>query len=261
MSKWKRILIALGIVVVFAAVYLPFFGVQTMCALTVRYWYRKTPDVAKTPVVLKDLSVSDVPHRKLSYFGYEFEIPWDDLDEQKGKTVGTIHVSYFHSGNVFWFSSFPPKEFVNGIMKDAKLDSQDFRNLYGDDAFESDYGFHRKMLETTPSEITPFVSRRQAVAGEMLLLVKAVSMPKAESGIFSIQTPNFQGFQFESPQGRPFRITDELYSNDGGIDLIFLQKLGGSAPSISQGEINRIIQSVHKLPTSAVTLKTIGHNK
>jgi len=252
MSRWKRTFLALGIAVIFVGFYCWFFGFQTMSALLVRYEYRKLPDVAKTPIALADLSISSVPHKKVTYFGYEFELPWDDVDEPKDKTTGQIHVGAFRSGNAFWFSTFPPKSFVNEVMKTAKLDPQDFRQLYGDAAFESDYGFHKTMLQMTPSEITPFVSRRQASAGATLLLFKGLSMPKADSGIFSIQTPDFHGFQFQSPQNRPFKITDELYSNDGGIDLMFLQKAGGSAPSISQAEINRVIQSIHKVPMQTV---------
>jgi hypothetical protein len=252
MSRWKRILIWVGIVVVLGGVYLSFFGVQTTSALIVRYQFRKLPDVAKTPVPLSDLSISSVPHRTVCYFGYEFDLPWDDVDEEKDKTVGTIHITYFRSGNAFWFSTFPPKDFVNEIMKTAKLDQQGFRQLYGEEAFESDYAFHEKMLQLTPSEITPFISERQAISGQMLLLIKAISMPKASSGIFSIQTTGFKGFQFENPQTRPSRITEELFSSDGGIDVMFMQKAGGT--TISQPEINRVIQSIHKAQLQTATV-------
>jgi len=255
MSRRKRILVASGIAVAVGGMYVWLFGVQTACALMARYSYRKLPDAAKIPVPLPDLSISNVPHRQLSHFGYEFELPWDDVDEQKDKTFGTIHISYSRSGNAFWFSTFPPREFVNSIMKTGNLDPQGFRQLYGEDAFESDYSFHRNMLRMTPSAITPFVSRRQAIAGQMLLIIKAISMPKAGSGIFSIQTPDFEGFQFENPQSRPPRITDELYSNDEGIDVVFFQKVDGSAPTISQAQINRVIQSIRKVPLHAAASK------
>lgn len=254
MSSSKHIILALGITVIVIGAYLWLFGFQTMSSLLVRYEYRKFPDVAKTPIALPDLSISSAPHKMVTYFGYEFELPWDDVDVPKDKTAGRIHVSFFHSGNAFWFSTFPPKSFVNEIMKAAKLDPQQFRQLYGDEAFNSDYGFHKEILQITPSQITPFVSRHQVAKRQLLLMFKGISMPKADSGIFSVRTSNFQGFQFENPQGRPFRITDELYSNDGGIDLIFLQKAGGSAPSISQSEINRVIQSIHKVPTHTASL-------
>jgi hypothetical protein len=138
-------------------------------------------------------------------------------------------------------------------MKTAKLDPQGFRQLYGDEALESDYAFYQKMLHLTPSQIGPFVSARQAVAGQVLLMVKAISMPRAGSGIFSIQTPGFEGFQFENPQALPLRITDELYSDEGGVYVIFLQKVDGTAPTISQPEINRVIRSIRKVPVQAVT--------
>jgi len=252
MSKWKRIFLGLGIAVILIGVYGWLFGFQTASALVVRYESRKLPDIAKTPIALADLSISTVPHKKVTYFGYEFELPWDDVDESKDKTTGQIHVGAFHSGNAFWFSTFRPKSFVDEVMKASKLDPQRFRQLYGEAAFESDYGFNKIMLQMTPSEITPFVSRRQAVTGQMLLVIKGMSIPNADSGIFSIQTPEFQGFQFQSPQSRPFKITDYLYSNDGGVDVMFLQKVGGSAPSISQAEINRVIQSIHKVQTQTV---------
>jgi len=73
MSRWIRILVRIGIVVVLGGVYLWFFGVQTTSALMVRYQFRKLPDVAKTPVPLSDLSTSNVPHRAVCYFGYEFD--------------------------------------------------------------------------------------------------------------------------------------------------------------------------------------------
>jgi Na+-transporting methylmalonyl-CoA/oxaloacetate decarboxylase gamma subunit len=95
MSRLKRILIVMGIAVVVGGIYFWIFGVQTMSALMVRYTYRKIPQVSKVPVPLPDLSVSSVAHKHLSRLGYEFELPWDDVDEQKDKTVGAIHVSYF----------------------------------------------------------------------------------------------------------------------------------------------------------------------
>jgi len=176
------------------------------------------------------------------------------VDEAKSKIDGPIRLTAFRSGDVFWFSTFPPKNFVNLIMKDSKLDPQRFRLLYGDEAFESDYGFYKAMLQATPWQITTFVSQRRAIAGQMLLLFKGISMPKADSGIFSIQTPTFQGFQFENPQAHPARVTDELYSNDGGIDLIFFQKIDRTAPAISQPEINRIIQSIHRVPVQSAAV-------
>jgi hypothetical protein len=205
--KWVRVLIGFGIAAVVGGIYW-LFGLQTEMALITRYKFGKVPEVWKIPVALPDLSISDVPHKRVSYFGYELELPWDDVDEQKERIVNTIHVTYFHSGNGFWFSTFPPKEFVNGIMKEDKLSPEAFRQLWGDEAFQSDYGFQCRMLGVTPRDISPFMPRNRAAAESMLLLIKALAIPRAESGIFSFQVPGFRGFQFENPKERPFRISD-----------------------------------------------------
>jgi hypothetical protein len=247
MSKSKRLLVWLGIAATIGA-YVWTFGPQTMLTLITRYEYRRLPAAEKTPVVLPDMSVSSVVHKTAAYFGYEFELPWNDVDEQKSRTVGTIHVTAFHSGNAFWFSTFPARDFVKNVVEKTKLTPQQFRQVYGDEAFESDLGFMRAMLQITPQDMSPFMSKREAGASTTLLLFKAISVPEADSGIFLIRTTGFQGFQFGNPQSRPSRIREDLYADDGGIELIFFQG-GGSSPSVSQGEINRIIQSVRKAST------------
>src|SRR5439155_1410472 len=70
--------------------YLWFFGFQTLIVLEARYLTRKTPAVSMAPAQLADFSISRWPGRKLSYFGYEFEVPWNDVDEAKS---GLIPVS------------------------------------------------------------------------------------------------------------------------------------------------------------------------
>lgn len=261
MTKRKRTVITIGIVILVAGVYLWFFGFQTGCALTVRYSFRNTPDVKKVPLPLVDSSVSTTPHNRVSYFGYELELPWDDVDDQKSKTRGQIHITVFRSGNAFWFSTFPPRVFVSEVMKTNAIDPQRFKQIFGSNALNSDYAFESEYLQMTPQKITPFVSSREAAAGAILLLIKGISMPAADSGIFWIRAPGFQGFQFENPQNRPPKITDELYSNDGGIDVMFFQKPSGTAPSISQAEINRVIQSIHKVSIPTLTSDASGNGQ
>lgn len=250
MPKWARVLIGFGIVAAVAGSYLWLFGVQTGMTLVARYKFASIPGIDKTPVALTDASVSSTAHQKISYFGYELELPWDDLDKQKDRTFGTVHISYFLSGNIFWFSSFPPKNLVNELTKSAKVDPETLRQVFGEETIQSDYAFFRTMLAVTPRDIGPFMPRQRAVAESMLLLIKAIAMPKAGSGMFVIQEQGFRGFQFENPKTRPPRIVDDLYSNDGGVELMFMQNPRGNGTGISQSEINRVIQSIRKIPIS-----------
>src|SRR5690242_5408287 len=52
------------------------------------YLAKTAPAVTRVvPTDLKDLSTSQAPGRKLSYFGYEFEVPWNDVDESQTKVM------------------------------------------------------------------------------------------------------------------------------------------------------------------------------
>jgi len=75
MSKRVPFLIGLGGLLLLSVLYVWFFGVATMFAVEARYFGWKAPVVKRTPVELSDLSVSQAPGRKLTYFGYEFEVP------------------------------------------------------------------------------------------------------------------------------------------------------------------------------------------
>jgi hypothetical protein len=253
MPRWTRFLIGLGIVILLCSTYLWFFGFQTLIALEARYIAHKFPVVKKLPVELPDLSVSHALGTKLSYFGYEFEVPWNDVDQAKSRIIGgNKAVIAFRSGNVLSVWSGSPREFVNTVLSSGKLEPETFRQIYGDEALKSDYVFHRIMLETTPDKLTPFVSQRQAVSEAMLLLMKGVSAPRgADSGIFKVRTAEFTGFQYGRPASPPVGMNVELFADSGSLDFIFGQKVNGSTV-ISQPDINRILQTLHRTSSGAV---------
>jgi hypothetical protein len=255
MSKWVRILLILGSLTAFGAIYLWFFGIATMFVIETRYIAWKAPIVKKAPLELTDLSISQSPGRKLSYFGYEFEVPWNDVDEDKTKQVGKMQVIGFRSGNSMLFSKIPPKEFVNTFLSMSKENSAGLRAIYGEDALQSDYSFRRLILETTPGKVTLFTSRKDSVGSAMLLVVKGIMIPQGgESGIYWIRTSRFQGYQYGDPRSRPKSLDVELFAEDEGLGFNFSQKEKGTISAISQGDINRVIQTVQKIsgqPSSA----------
>lgn len=153
----------------------------------------------------------------------------------------------FRSGNTLSVWSGSPRELVNHL-------SSPYRQIYGDAALQSDYSFHRMMFEATPSKITPFVSRQQAISQGMLVVMKGISAPRgADSGIFEVSTGDFKGFQFGRPQGAPNGFSVELYSDTASLNFIFGQKAGGSVV-ILQPDINRILATLQKVPSEAAVL-------
>jgi hypothetical protein len=155
MLQWKRVLAVLEAFVLACVAYLWSFGLQTVFVLEARNTARKLPFLKRTPVGLTDLSVSEAPGMKLSYFGCEFEIPWTDIDKETSKIVGgNKAVIAFRSGNVVMVWSAPPRDIMNGVLADRKLDRNNFQKIDGDGVLQSDYDFMRMILETTPNKIT-----------------------------------------------------------------------------------------------------------
>jgi hypothetical protein len=248
MPRWLIVVVGSTSVFFTVVACIYFFGPQTMLTFTARRIGRQLPDVTKVPVELPDRSISSEPGTRLSYFGYAFEIPWNDLDPEKDRAAGPIHVTAFRSGDALWFSIFPPRDLIQEVMKTGKMTPDAFRSVYGDAALQSDYAFRRLMLDTVPSQITPFIARRDAARATILLTIKAIAMPQTDSGLYLIQTADRKGFQYGDPRGRPKKIVDDLFSDDDGVEFIFFRSGNPNAPSITQEEINRVIQSLHKLP-------------
>lgn len=139
---------------------------------------RKLPFLRRTPVELSDLSISKAPGMKLSYFGYEFEIPWADIDKDKSKAVcGDKAIIAFRSGNALMVWSGPPHGFMNDLLKNMKIDRENFPEIYSDEVLRSDYSLMRLIWETTPSTIVMSSSKQKDASQEMLLIVKAICTP------------------------------------------------------------------------------------
>ena len=253
MSRWARVLGNLAIVVLSCGIYLYFFGLQTFVSVEARFVARKMPVVNRVPVELQDLSISQAPGKKLAYFGYEFEIPWDDIDEAKSRTVGENKaIIFFKSGNALSMVINPPRQFVNKVFSSGNINQKTFRDIYGDDALQSDYAFCHIMLETTPDKITPFISRRDAVSRAMLLLWKGISVPKsAGSGVFTVRTGEFTGFQYGHPPN-PDGVSIELFADNGSLDFVFDQKMIGPTVVISQPDVNRVLRTLRRAASGTV---------
>lgn len=136
-----------------SATFFWFCGIQAVFAYQAHDTARKLPFVKNVPVELTALSASQVPRSKLSYFGYEFEVPWRDVDQERTKLIGSSKaVVAFRNGNALYIWSGQPHEFVNGVMQAMKVNRQEFSVLYGDKPLESDYEFKQAVLEVTPDK-------------------------------------------------------------------------------------------------------------
>jgi hypothetical protein len=242
----RRIL--LTVVITFTVI---FVGVQWIGPVALSFYAaRKAPPVARiVPTDLKDKSVSDALGKKLSYFGYEFEVPWSDLDESqtelypKNKPEKWRADLHFRSGLRLIVSAIPPRSWAAELATDFKVPPQAIESSF---EAKSDYSFLKNLYEFAPSKMHYWaLSPRVHYHEQILLMIKSVSLLKpADTGIFNVQNRSFNGFQQGNPQARQDEIAVHLLSDDGSVEMIFLQKDYQNPAGVTQPEINRIIQSL-----------------
>jgi hypothetical protein len=247
-SKWKRRLLWVSAFVGLCFVYVWFFGTQTFFALWARQIGRKIPIVKSVPVELNDLSVSEVRGERISFKGIEFEVPWNDVDEQKARVVGTWALIHFRSGNSIILCVAPADGFIAEITKSKTPDPELFRAMYGPDVLRSDYALHKAIFETTPRQINLFTPANRAAGLSSVIFIKAIMPPTTDWAIYNIRSQNFKGFQLGDPVRHPKKMCLELYGNDVHFEINMEQNANLSGRSITQPEINRIIQTVRKAP-------------
>jgi hypothetical protein len=231
MKVLRRILITL--VVIFAA--LCWIG-----PAGVLYFAKAAPAVARVvPTDLKDVAISSAPGRKLSYFGYEFEIPWSDFDESQSRLFPESN----HHMHMAWVS------FRSGLKLFIVITSREARF--------PDYALLKRMYEVTPDKINYWsLIQGWGYQDARLLLFKSTFLQEmghprsgsspAETGIFNLRGQGYHGFQYGDPRSRPEVLQLRLYSDDGSVEIKFLQGTYDEPSGITQPEINRIVQSLHR---------------
>jgi len=218
------------------------------------YSVYKAPKVTReVPRPLPDNSLSQATGSELSYFGYEFEVPWTDLDDSltklypeksADKTRADIH---FRSGLRMIVTAGTPGTWVHGIPETMKISSQQAEQLFGADAMRSDYDFLKALYEFNPETMHHWApSSQEQTRQQTWLILKSLALLKsAESGIFILTSPSLRGFQEGAPSVRQDGIALHLFSDNGSIEFIIFQKDYKNPAGITQAELNRIVQTVH----------------
>lgn len=230
------------------------------------YTARKVPRVAKVvPTNLTDTSVSQAAGTRLSYFGYEFEVPWSDLDDTQtrlypaDKPEKTMVVLTFRSGLRLRVSAIPAHEWTTDTDSAIRSVSRVVAANFGDAAVRSDYGVARSIYEFAPDRmhywaLQPDVHYRE----QALLIIKSIMLlAPAETGIFNVRNRDFVGFQQGDPKVTQTTLALHLYSDEGSVEFIFFEK-DKSAVRVTQHEINRIVQTLHKGTQAPLTVSPIA---
>jgi hypothetical protein len=248
----RRILIGLAVTGMLIIVF-----VYWLFPIGISIWTMRTaPKRARVvPTELKDFSASQEIGSKFDYFGYEFELPWTDIDTTRQSSPNHVVITFL-SGLQVSATAVPAKELVNTVATSwFRMSPGDFQSQLGYEATRSDYEFLKRLYAFTPRNMnlwafSPSVHYRDST---FLRIKYMVLLPwAADSGIFYVGNQDYSGFQQGSPQARPVGIIVDLYADSGGVEVIFNQEKYRDSSGVTQREINRLIQSLHRVPNSAV---------
>jgi len=245
-SLWRRMLgafVRVGILIAFLILLFNLLGPPIGIFVTARMEARKVPALKVAPLKLADYSVSNSSGTTLSYFGYEFDVPWNaNFKQRVGKNLAEVQ---FESGQYVVFIV-PENQsgLLTEIVEDHSLRMGDLRLVFGDLMKRSAYDQYGVLLNTTPESIQGFGPRAEAVRGVTLLTIKAIAFgPGLESGAFSFDLPGKRGFQIGDPQ-KSKRVDLEVFDTAGHHIEISCGSTNSSIP-FSQPELNRILTSLH----------------
>ncbi|SRR6266567_187241 len=249
-NRGRRKTLIVFAVMLSVGAYAWFFWFQTLMVIQTRYYYRDIPIASMKPVELNDRSVTSVNGAKLSCYGYDFEVPWEDVetDNIERKSMTLIP---FRSGLSILVGHGSTHDLLDTIIERTKTDPQNFRAEYSDAPVRSDHDLLDLALNATPVGVGLFKSKREIGRQTALLVIKTIIVP-GDSGIFKVQAGEFKGFQYGDPSKHPKRVTVFLSSANGSVEVGFSQK-DMSPLTISQSEINRVIQTMHRADSSTTS--------
>jgi len=256
-SLWRRVLgafIRVGILIASLTVLINFLGPPIGIFVMARMEARKVPALKVAPLALSDYSVSSLPGTTLSYFGYEFDVPWNTNFKQTALGRGGLVQLQFESGqSVTLIVPENQAGLLTEIVEDHSLKMGDLRLVFGDLMNRSAYDQYGALLKTTPQSIRAFGPRAEGVRGITLLTIKAIAFgPGLESGAFSFELPDKHGFQIGDPQ-RSRRVDLEVFDSTGHHIEILCGSTNGKI-RFSQAELNRILTSLHTTAPSQLAV-------
>jgi hypothetical protein len=240
-----RLVIVGGLVLIPAVGFAVFHGPQITSIYVAHKAVREVPSLALVP---RPIAIEDVPRDDrvtLSYFGFEFEAPGNEVEEVKqGSTYARVQ---FKTGQfvMIW----DPKQSLDrvGTINDAaaKKGSRG-SDVFGQDILVSNYALVWAELNMTPDKISISMPAKEAIRDLILLKFKGTEIHGAETGLFTFQVGEMRGFQMGDPARAPIVLITAFDSGDREYRL-FVGVTKVKAAVVTQRDINAILSSIRPI--------------
>jgi hypothetical protein len=195
------------------------------------------------PRPLADTRISIAQVSTLSFYGYQFEVPWREIDKEwdEGRTVKIR----FKTGETIRFNN--PEDFQDSPISEnfVRDDDDKFMKAFGTEVRESKYDQLRAVVSATPTQLSPFRSHTEFARIWILLEIKGLwfEHDTVAPDIFSFETNDYRGFEFSGLSRGSQNVTVNLSDMADHWFQINIQGDDRLGIRINQPEINCIIQS------------------
>lgn len=242
-SRAIVVLGVVGLIVALGVLFAVFFGMQTLAVISVKRTAGKSPEMCVVPQGLEIASPADVPGTRFSYFGYEFELPWTDVEEEVRESSVRIDSD---SGKIVLF--FDPAQQLD-IVEERVVPGPESREEVVALLGKPGYARYRDMLNATPDQLSVFMPREESFRVSVLLMMKALLAGSLSApGLHSFEHGDLRGFQFGDPQAADTVIVHVFDKADQHLEFNFFAQ--DPDAKLSQDEINRLIHTLKRAQES-----------
>jgi len=236
--------IILAFVVILVAVFCVAYGLQTLAWIESKQWASANPWLNNIPQPLPSGSPATKGSQVRAY-DYEFISPWGAAEPKATLTYSEFH---FTPGQiVVFFDPDSQLDTMRTLKSSNPLEYQKFQNVFIDHPIETNYALYQAVYGAAPSQLSPFMSSRDAMRMNVLLLWKLSFAFDMGTEISSFDFGNNKGFQFGDPaKGSPVavRLFDERARHHRFIFLV----AAGKTVQITQEQIATVLSSLKPVP-------------
>lgn len=249
MTKKKKIILSIVAVVLALASYGYFFGVQTVCAISVRMQMMRQTQLDVVPKTMT-LEPCSAPVTALEAFDYRFSVPWSDCSQNTAITG----VVWECSKSNFYIICFSPEEkgFYSAFLPDVSSETAEYRKMMiemlgMENVINTNFYICKKIWETTPRDISLFDSQFDAIFKWDLLVFKGMALLRDGHEASFLEYGDIKGMQFGNPS---VDSTIQLSIFDQMDREIFLTVMVSTNTPIrlTQADINTIITTFSSNP-------------
>jgi hypothetical protein len=228
------------VVCVAVALGLLFYGPPLFFLLHAKWEARNEPKLWIVPEPLSLTPASHADGETFSYFGYEFESPWNGLRQQR-KTESVVLLTASTERSIMVFA--PAKETELDFLKRTTAEKRiDVGDVLGEDTTRSSYALLSKKLFLTPADLRLFSSRKEMVANSVFLMLKKVDC-QYWSGLHWFKTEWFRGFQKGDPT-LDMAVNVEAFDAADRKLMLVIAAQKDARHRLSQAEVNTILASL-----------------